>query len=49
MSELQPRCPDCGKPVPVRRLCAACEQDRALEAEQLAVSGMNGRGLYCND
>ncbi len=49
MSQLEPRCPDCGRAVPVRALCAACEQDRVMEQVQLAARASFGKGLRCND
>lgn len=49
MSPLEPRCPDCGRPVPDADLCAACEQDRAMQEAQLPQSGYAGKGLYCID
>jgi|GEM_PF-7024699 len=49
MSVLQPRCPDCGRVVAARALCAACEQDRVMEQVQLNAAASSGQGLRCND
>ncbi len=49
MSKLEQRCIDCGRPVPARALCPACEQDRMIEQSQLASAASSGKGLRCND
>jgi uncharacterized OB-fold protein len=49
MPELELRCPDCGRAVPLAALCAACEQDRVMEQAQLSASASLGKGLRCND
>jgi uncharacterized OB-fold protein len=49
MGQLEPLCPDCGRPMPSRVLCSACEQDRAMEQKQLAGAGSERKGLRCND
>ena len=49
MSELQPRCLDCGRPIAQRSLCAACEQDRVMQQAELASRPPQGKGMRCND
>ena len=48
MSLLDPRCSDCGRPVPAHSLCPACEQDRAMQQQQMS-SREIGKGLPCNE
>lgn len=35
MTQLEPHCPDCGRPVATDTLCSACEQDREMEVAQI--------------